>query len=494
MKRMKRAAVVGGGIGGLTAALMLNRHGVNVTLYEQKNEVGGRLAFEQEGAYRIDQGPTIVLLPDMLGSLLEEAGVSRSRITLLPCEPLYDIHYASGRMLTKYREREAMSAELARVFPGEEAGFNRFMDRMGQLYPVGRASFLERSFPRQRDFFTPDNLRLMWRLRAYQSLRASASGYFRTSEVQDAFSLQSLYIGGAPHQTPGIYTMLPYAEHAFGVWMLKGGYASLPALLEEELRARGGAVKLGSRIERLVVKEGVCRGVVADGEQQEYDAVLYNGEFPGLGALLGEGEPTSRKRTFKPSSGCVLVYLGVKRRWAERRAHQFFLPESLMNNMYEIFKQGRIPSHPSYYVFNPAALDEEAAPPGESVLYMLIPVPPDLPGLNWSEAAGPLVDRILENAEQRGFPGLRQAIAWRRVRTPEDAAADGLYGGGSFGIAPVLRQSGVYRPQPQPYSIRGLYAAGASIHPGGGVPIVMQGARMASEQMLKELGIEWIPK
>ncbi|USB32907.1 phytoene desaturase family protein [Paenibacillus sp. YPG26] len=497
MKPMKRVAIVGGGIGGLTAALMLNRHGVDVTLYEQKNKVGGRLAFEQEGAYRIDQGPTIVLLPEMLLSLLEEAGVSRSRITLLPCEPMYDIHYANGRKLTKYRERDAMAEELAKVFPGEEGGFIRFMERMEKLYPAGQESFLERSFPRRRDFFTPDNLRLMWRLRAYQSLRTAAAGYFSTSEVRDAFSLQSLYIGGAPHQTPGIYTMLPYAEHAFGVWMLKGGYASLPLVLEEELRRRGGTIETGRRIDQLVVENGVCRGVVAEGERQAYDAVLYNGEFTGMEELLVEGmegKPASRKRTFKPSSGCVLVYLGVRRRWSERRTHQFFLPESFMDHMHEVFEHGRIPGQPSYYVFNPAALDEEAAPPGESVLYMLIPVPPGLHGLSWADAAEPLVERVLEDAERRGFPGLRGAIAWRRIRTPEDAAADGLYGGGSFGIAPVLRQSGVYRPQPRPYNIRGLYAAGASIHPGGGVPIVMQGAGMASEQMLKEMGIEWISK
>lgn len=109
------------------------------------------------------------------------------------------------------------------------------------------------------------------------------------------------------------------------------------------------------------------------------------------------------------------------------------------------------------------------------------------PGLDWEAIAEPLAERVLDDAEQRGFPGLKASLRWKTIRTPADAQKDGLYGGGSFGIAPVLSQLGVFRPQPRPYPIKGLYAAGASVHPGGGVPIVMQGARMAVHELMKEM-------
>jgi phytoene desaturase len=88
--------------------------------------------------------------------------------------------------------------------------------------------------------------------------------------------------------------------------------------------------------------------------------------------------------------------------------------------------------------------------------------------------------------EKCAFPGLREAIEWMEVRTPQDAQNFGLHKGGSFGVAPTLFQSGVFRPQVKPYQIDNLYAVGASIHPGGGIPLVMQGAKLLADQVLSD--------
>ncbi|NMI03978.1 phytoene desaturase [Paenibacillus sp. SZ31] len=486
---MKRAAIVGAGIGGLTSALLLNRQGWDVTVYERGSRVGGRIGYEQEGEYRIDQGPTIVLLPEMLLGIMEEAGVDRSKIELLRCDPLYRVHYHSGRVMTKMTSREEQTSEIERLFPGESRGFTRFMKDMDTLFPAGRAAFLERAFPRKRDFFTPSLMSLMGRLRAHKSVRKAVGDYFQHEELLDAYSLQSLYIGGSPFGTPGIYSLLPYAEHEYGIWMVKGGYAALPAILEQELISRGGRVVLNSEVTGLTIKNGVCEGIETAAGAENVDAVIYNGDFPHLSGFLGQSPEGARKRKpYRPSSGCVLLYVGVDKTWEDATTHQFFLPPSLEGSLQEVFNQRRIPAKSSFYVFNPVALDETAAPQGQSVLYFLIPVP-DAEGVDWDQESEALAERVLDEAEQRGFPGLRAAIKWKKVRTPADAERDGLYGGGSFGIAPVLFQSGVYRPQPKPFpNIQGLYAAGASVHPGGGVPIVMQSARMAVNQLMKEMG------
>lgn len=502
---MSRVAVVGGGIGGLTAALLLSQQGQEVVVYERGPQVGGRVAFEENGPYRIDRGPTIVLLPEMLLGIMKEAGLPEGSLELLRCDPLYQIHFQSGRILTKVDGTEAQAAEIDRQYPGEGKGFTRFMKEMSVLYPQGKASFLERGFARRRDFFSPRNLALMGRLRAYRSLRSAVGQYFHSEELKDAFSLQSLYIGGAPFRTPGIYTMLPYAEHAFGIWMLKGGYGRLPQIMARELERRDMVIHTNTNVESLIISSGRCQGVKVQGQSIPYDAVLYNGDFPLLEELLPQqmfkqtgrrADPAEedtavtsqpiRRGAFKPSSGCLLIYAGADKRWPDAMVHQFFLPDSLNNNLRDLFDKGTISDHPSYYVFNPAALDDSAAPPGESVLYFLIPVPAS-PELDWASIAGSLADKVLADAEKRGFPGLSASIIWRKLRTPAEAEEEGMFGGGSFGIAPVLSQSGVFRPQAKPYSIQGLYAAGASVHPGGGVPIVMQGARLAVQELMKEM-------
>ncbi|WP_223869983.1 phytoene desaturase family protein [Paenibacillus sabuli] len=486
-------AIVGGGVGGMTAALLLRRRGMRVTLYERQPRLGGRLAYETGGGYRIDQGPTIVLLPEMLLGILEEAGIPRSRVPLVPCDPMYRIHYADGTVLHKWRDPDRQAAELERLSPGEGAGFLRYIRDMERGYREGKAAFLDRPFLRRRDFYTAGNLALLTRLKAYKSVRGLAADYFRDERLRDAYSLQTLYIGGAPFQSPGLYTLLPYAEHAYGVWYLKGGYAALVPILERELREQGVEVRLDAPVEQLWIEEERAAGVYCGGERVRYDGVVYNGDYPGIGALLGDAGGAGQRRRYTPSSGCVLIYLGLDRQWPKAAAHQFFLPRSLTAGLRRIFGEGQLPDDPSFYAFYPGALDSDAAPPGGSVLYLLVPAPP-AGRLDWSAVTPPLVRHVLAEAERRGFPGLRQAIRWQSVRTPADAAAEGLYQGGSFGIAPTLTQSAVFRPQIASSAVKGLYAVGASVHPGGGVPIVMQGARLLADHLTKGMNIwNWPP-
>lgn len=485
--KKKHIAIAGSGIGGMTAALLLTRQGYEVTIYEKSHQAGGRLAYEEQGPYRIDQGPTIVLLPDMLLGILEEAGIERSRVELIRCDPMHRFYFEDGRVLNKWSGREEQAKEIERVFPGEEQGFLQFMSDMDPLFPKGVSNVLERSFAKQKEFYSYEMTRLLKQMRAYTSVRSAVSRYFRSEQLRDVYSLQSLYIGGSPLSTPGIYTLLPYAEHEYGVWMLKGGYASLSSILEAELKKRGVTFRFHEEVKSLIVEQQVCKGITTTKGTFYYDAVLYNGDFPQITGLFPE-KNRRKKQAFKASSGCLLIYLGVEKRFEEATTHQFFLPSAFVSNMKEIFRKQKLPEHPSFYVFNPVNSDPSAAPEGHSVLYFLIPVP-NAEKYSYTEETDRLVEKVLEEAEKKAFSGLRSKIRWKKVRTPQDAKREGLYGGGSFGIAPVLFQSGVYRPQPKPYrDIQSLYAAGASVHPGGGVPIVMQGAKMAVNQLIEELG------
>ncbi|MBW3112000.1 phytoene desaturase [Bacillus sp. MCCB 382] len=471
-----KTAVIGSGIGGLISGLLLAKEGHDVTVYEKESTIGGRLAFVKEGEYRIDKGPTIVLLPEMLLSILSEAGIDTADIEFIRCDPLYHIHFADGQTYRKYADIHKQYKEIKEQFPGDEEGFLRFMDDMDSRFTIGKPQFLESSFLNTRDYLNPHTIGSLLKLKAYRNVMGNLKRYFHHEKLQTAYGLQTLYIGGNPYSTPAIYSLVSYSEHKHGIYYIKGGYAGLLDHVEKACERNGVTIKTSSPVTEIETEGGKATHIVVRGKREEIDSVIVNGDFPTASKLLKKKSPKS----YQPSSGCVLLYMGVDGKFDDKEMHQFYLNENFSRNMEDIFKNKRIPKEPSFYVFNPSKLDPSLAPEGKSVLYVLIPVPVS-DDLDWKEASEFLSNLVLDTMEERGFDELKKRITWLKVRSPEEAMQEGLYSGGSFGIAPSLLQSGPFRPQVQPFAEKNIFAVGASIHPGGGVPIVMQGAKLVAE-------------
>ncbi|MED4533165.1 phytoene desaturase family protein [Metabacillus fastidiosus] len=473
-------AIIGGGVGGMLSALFLSKQGVQVTIYEKEARLGGRLAFVERDGYRIDKGPTIVLLPEMFQQLLDEAGISRKEYELILCDPLYSIQFPDGFSFTKYPDINRQLEELKRVFPLEIEGFQRFMKEGRYRFEIGKAGFLEQTFSDAKTFWTSDNIRKLLKLKPYQSVQKLMSKYFQDERLQTAYGLQSLYIGGNPFQTPAIYSLVSFAEHEYGVHYLKGGYASLVPLLEKELNRRDVRIYFNSEVTNISTNGRRVAGVETKEGFESYDAVVFNGDFPNIDQLLQQ----KAKRSFTPSSSCVLLYFGLNRVYKNRNIHQYFMGKSFSDHMKAVFEQKSIPEDPAIYTFHPSIIDPSLAPEGKGVLYALIPVPSDT-RINWHKERE-WTEKIIDRLEELSFPELRDSIEWMEICNPEEAEKFGLYKGGSFGIAPILFQSGVFRPQVKPFPLENLYAVGASVHPGGGIPLVMQGAKLLSDHILSD--------
>lgn len=435
-----KVAIIGGGIGGLTTALLLSQKGIHVTIYEKSDKLGGRLAFEGNDEFRIDQGPTIVLLPEMITTILSEGGISPSAYKLLKCNPLYKIHFSDGSTYTKFSDRLKQEREIAKMFPEDVKGFNQFISDMKTRFQLGKVHFLEKSFLHFQEFWNYRTVMLLAKLKAYRSVYKELSTYFTNEKLRISYALQTLYIGGNPFTTPAIYSLVSFSEHNHGIYYLQGGYAHLVAVLEEELRRRKVNIYTSCLVEQIVSSGNKAEYLMVNGRKETYDSYIINGDFP-----VEQKRLLNRERSYTPSSSCLLIYLGLSKTFEPSSLHQFFIGEDFARSMKEIFEEEIIPQSPSFYTFYPSAIDSTLAPLGKSVLYTLVPVPAG-DHINWDIEAPKLVDRILEKIATKEFPGIKKYIEWSKVRTPLDAMSEGMYKGGSFGIAPTLFQSGMYRP------------------------------------------------
>ncbi|MGL4952894.1 MAG: phytoene desaturase family protein [Culicoidibacterales bacterium] len=483
MVKKSHVAIIGGGIAGMMSALILEKKGYDVTIFEKKEQLGGRLTYKSNGTYKIDRGPTAMLLPHMHREIFTLAGLDFDDLTIERCDPAITINFANGKQFIKSSDTERQKNYFAVHYPSEFVGFEHYLADMRNLYPRVEKLFFKKSLPNLKSITDKKMIAILSDMKLYRSTRSFLKNYFTNDQILDAYSLQTLFVGGGPSVAQSLYSLVGFSEHEHGVWYLQGGYASLVEYLTQKLEHRGITIRYEQTIIGMTYDKKTITHLETETQKFSCDQVISNTEYPFIAELLKQ-----KSKTYRPSNGCVTIYLGINQRYGHKPVHSFYLPNDFAMILTKMFKQKQLAATPVIYVFNPSVIDESLAPSGHSSLYVLVPVPSQTVGINWDDESfkNQFVEMVLTMLEYQKFTGLKAAIQWQEVITPADCEREGLYKGGSYGIAPHFSQSGPFRPQATVKPFTNAYAVGASVHPGDGVPIVMQSARLACEELVKK--------
>lgn len=490
--RGRHVVVVGAGLGGLAAAIRLRHRGFRVTVLERHPHPGGRCGLWESEGFRFDTGPTLLLMVDYLRALFAEVGRPLERyLDLRQLDPNYRVHYADGTTLDVTSRLNVLLEGVERIEPGVGPRLLRFLSEAARIYRVGLDGFVDRNVHRRGDFFNLKNAGLMLRARGMERLQRMMRRYFRTEKLRHTFSFQSLYLGLSPFDSPAIYSLLPYTEMAGGLYFPMGGMHAMPralARLAEELGVRIEYRRDVRSFERAGGRLTAVR--LADGSRLAADLVLANADLPYVyETLLGEKYP--RIDRFDFSCSAFLMYLGVGRLYPRLTHHALVVPRDLRTTCDAIFS-GRLPDDPAYYICNPSKTDPSLAPPGGENLYVLVPVPSQLPGreIDWSVEGPRLEAGMLERLERFGLTDLRRHIVTRRTFTPADFTLDfSATRGEAFGLAHGIDQVGYFRPHNRHPGLDNLYFVGQSTHPGCGIPMVLISSRLVVERMAEEQAV-----
>jgi len=491
---MKHAVVVGAGVGGLTTALRLLRHGWKVTVLEKNAKPGGRLGRIEHNGFRFDLGPTIMLMPDVFYQLFADLGRKlEDYLELVPLEPNYRLHWKDGTVIDSSPNLQRMMQEIQRIAPVDVDGYMRYLSDMYARYNIARYDFIEQPTLSLTELLNPLKLARLAKLRTLGNMYSDISRYIQDERLRQALTFQSLYIGIGPYQAPAIYNVIGYMELSYsGVWYPKGGYYSVAQALVQVLEEMGGDLRLQSEVEQVLVEGGKAVGVrLMNGEELRGDAVIMNADFPQAMKKLipaeARGAYTNQKiDNMEQSCSTFMLYLGLNREYKHTDVHNVYFSKDFKRNVDELFTEKVMPTDPSFYVHQPSLIDDTVAPAGKQALYVLVPVPNLSSGIDWSKEKEFFKQRILMRLEKEGFEGIRDAIEFEAVFTPENwQTSFHLAEGAAFGVAPSLLQSAWFRPSLKSKAVEQLYFVGASTHPGGGVPIVMTGAHIL-ERIMKE--------
>lgn len=478
------AVVVGSGFGGLAAAVRLGARGYRVTVLEKRALLGGRAAVYRQDGFTFDAGPTIVTAPFLFEELWALCGRRlQDDVELRAVSPFYEIRFESGEVFHYTGDPAAMRAEVARLSPGDVAGYERFMAASEGIFRIGFEQLGDVPFSSWRDMAAI--VPAMVKLRSHRSVYGYVSSFMKDERLRTIFSFHPLLIGGNPFSATSIYCLIAHLERRWGVHFAMGGTGKLVEGLAGLIEGQGGTIRTRAAVDEILVDDGRATGVrLASGETIFADVVVSNADSATTYRRLLPAAARRRwsdKRLDKArySMGLFVWYFGTKRRYEDVAHHTILLGPRYRGLLDDIFTHKRLADDFSLYLHRPTATDPSLAPDGCDAFYVLSPVPHLQSGTDWTLEAERYRRAIAAKLEATLLPGLSDAIVTSRMMTPQDFCDDlSSINGAAFGLEPILTQSAWFRPHNRSEDIENLFLVGAGTHPGAGLPGVLSSARV----------------
>jgi phytoene desaturase len=491
--KSKSAIVIGAGIGGIVAAAHLAQRGWNVTVLEKNSRAGGRCDRFSRDGHHFDAGPTLVVMPLLYESEFTALGTSlHETLDLQRVDPTYHLVFDDGSKLALTSDMKSMQEQLEVFEPGSFHGLLRYMEEGHRHYYLGIEKLVHRDFRKASDFFTLSNLPLAFQLKPFANHYRNISEYFDDPRLKSAFTFQDVYMGLSPFEAPATFSMMPYTELAHGVWYPKGGMYSIVQALVDLARRAGVTFEFDTPVGRIDVNGGQARGVIlTDGRSLTADAILANADLPYVYKDLlppdGEAKRLERKRF---SCSVISFFWGVDKPYPNLPPHTLFLAEDYRDNFESIIRDLDLPANPSLYVHAPTRLDPSMAPEGQDTLIAIVPVGHmSADGQqNWGAIRDEARGHIFRRLRTIGITDLEAHIKFEVNYTPLSwKKRYNLMKGSTHGLCHNLMQLAYFRPHNKHARYHNLYFAGASTHPGTGVPTAMVAGRLAAQRIMDEL-------
>ena len=494
-EKKEKIVVIGAGPGGLAISMLLANAGLDVTVLEKLDRVGGRTGLLKRDGFTFDIGPTFFLYPPVLEKIFAQCGLNLwDEVPMERLDPLYRLEFENRGHMNARSNVEDMMAEIARISPEDAPRFQQYMTenrkKLDHFKPI-----LESAFEKVGDYLRPDVLKSALMLRPQLSLDKDLQRYFHDDRIRQAFSFQSKYLGMSPFNCPSLFTILAFLEYEYGVYHPIGGCGAVMTRMAELATDMGVDIRLSEAVEEFEFKgkKPVC--AITSKGRYEANRMVINSDFAETMTRLVPDNLRKRwkdKKLDKKKYSCstFMMYLGIDGRYDDLPHHSIFLAEDLKKNIAQIQDLKVLPEAPSFYVQNASVTDPSLAPKGKSTLYVLVPVG-NLDGpVDWEAVTPQFREFTLDQLGKIGLDDVRERIEFEQIMTPQGWHDEmSVYKGATFNLSHSLNQMLSFRPHNRFEDLDGVYLVGGGTHPGSGLPVIFESARISADLLTKDIGM-----
>ena len=493
--------VLGAGPGGLASAMLLARAGLSVRVLERADRVGGRTSTISEDGFKFDLGPTFFLYPQVLRSIFEMCDLRlEDHMELIKLDPHYRLVYEGGEELEITPQIDRLADEVAKLSPQDAKNLESFMtDNRRKL--AGFKPILESPFESAKDLLNYSLMELFPLMRPWRSVDKDLKSHFKDPRVRLAFSFQSKYLGMSPFRCPSLFTILSFLEYEHGIYHPKGGCGAVSNAMARAATQLDAQIHLEEPVEEILFEGKRAVGVRTNKGTYKCDALVVNADFAQAMSKLVPNHLRNRwtdQKLEKKRYSCstFMMYLGVEGRELDLAHHTIYLAGDYKQNFRDIENRHVLSDDPSFYVHNPCITDPSMAPPGMSSLYVLVPVTHQHENVDWSQEKARYRKLVLDRLSKVGLENIEDRIRYEKIVTPDDWQENyQIYRGATFNLAHNLGQMLHLRPNNRFEDLESVYIVGGGTHPGSGLPVIFESAKISSSLLAQDFGLEsaWSP-
>ncbi len=477
-------AVIGSGISGLAVAIRLSRAGKRVFVFESGSTYGGKMgAFEKDG-YRFDMGPSLFTLPDQLSGLLDDD----LKIEVIRLERLNRNFFSDGDVFDVPADPNVFALEASKAFGTDKRILSNYLREARALWELTAPVFIYRSLHRLKDLFKWSNYHYLYKwtqLRPFITLHRYNQHRFRNPKLVMLFDRYATYNGSNPYLTPATLRVISHLENNLGAWLPKRGMRSIVEALYQQAIRLGVEVTCNSRVSN-ITSEGGKWFLTVNGSTLEYEKVVNTIDVRTFYRDIFRNRPLLLKESRKElSTSALIFYWGINKRFEKLDVHNVFYSSNYPDEFKELKRGTKLFVDPTVYVYNSSEVIAEDAPSDCCNLFVMINAPVDR-GQDWDSWVNQIRPLILNKLEKALGEEMEKFIVLEKVLTPKMIeTGTGSFAGALYGSASNRLDSAFKRHPNFLKSFPGLYFAGGSVHPGGGVPLCLASAQIV-EKLINE--------